>query len=95
MSTLLLAKNGHVLSSKHTKHIKAKYNFTKHYHCSGKIDLQYCPTDDMWADVLTKPLQGSKFCIMQAFLMNCPVNYFEDPVSTQAAVKQPLPIIFR
>jgi hypothetical protein len=61
MSTLSLAKNGHVSSSKHTKHIKAKYFFNKHSHHSGEIDLQYCPTNDMWADTLTKPLQGSKF----------------------------------
>ncbi len=51
MSTLSLAKNGHVLSSKCTKHIKAKFFFIKYYHQSGEIDLQYCPTDNMWADV--------------------------------------------
>jgi hypothetical protein len=61
MNTLSLAKNGHDLSSKHTKHVKAKYFFIKHYHHSGEIDLQYCLTDNMWADVLMKPLQGSKF----------------------------------
>ena len=33
----------------------------------------------MWADVLTKPLQGAKFCVMRAFLMNCPVDYCEEP----------------
>jgi hypothetical protein len=92
MSTLSLAKNGHVLSSKRTKHIKARYFFIKHYHYSGKIDLQYCPTDNMWADVLTKPLQGSKFQVMRAFFMNCPVNYSEDSVITKAAVKQPLSV---
>ena len=32
----------------------------------------------MWADVLTKPLQGSKFRQMRAFLMNCPIDYTED-----------------
>jgi hypothetical protein len=90
MSTLSLAKNGHVLSSKCTKHIKAQYFFIKHYHHSGEIDLQYCPTDSMWADILTKSLQGSKFQMMRAFLMNCPVNYSENSVLTKAAVKQPL-----
>jgi hypothetical protein len=29
---------------------------------------------------------------MWAFLMNCPVNYSEEPVSTQAAVKHLLPV---
>ena len=32
----------------------------------------------MWADVLTKPLQGPKFWLMRAFLMNCPVDYYKD-----------------
>ncbi len=43
-------------------------------------------------DALTKPLQGSKFCMMRAFLMNCPVDYSDNPVPTKAAVKQPLPV---
>jgi hypothetical protein len=78
MSTLSLAKSGYVSSSKRTKHIKAKYLYICHYHNSGKFDLQYCPTDQMWADVPTKPLQGSKFQLFKAFLMNCPKNYTED-----------------
>ena len=32
----------------------------------------------MWADVLTKPLQGVAFKRMQAELMNCSVDYEED-----------------
>ncbi len=77
MSTLSLANNGYVSSSKRTKHIKAKYFFIPHFHNTGELDLQYCPTEQMWADVLTKPLQGTKFCLMCAFLMNCPIDYFE------------------
>ena len=45
MSTLSLAKNGYVSSSKHSKHIKAKCFFVKHYHHLGEITLTYCPTD--------------------------------------------------
>ncbi len=41
---------------------------------------------------MTKPLQGSKFCVMRAFLMNCPDDYSEDHVTTKAAIKQPLPV---
>ena len=77
-STLSLEKNGHVSSSKRTKHIKAKYFFIKHYYDSGDICLCYCPTEHMWADVLTKPLQGMKFRQMCAMLMNCPIAYSED-----------------
>jgi hypothetical protein len=32
----------------------------------------------MWADVLTKPLQGQKFRDMRAFLQNCPRDYNDD-----------------
>jgi hypothetical protein len=81
MSTLSLAKNGYVSSSKRTKHIKAKYFFVRHFHHSGELDLQYCPTETMWADVLTKPLQGAKFHLMRAFLMNCPIDYHEETPS--------------
>ncbi len=29
----------------------------------------------MWADILTKPLQGMAYRTMRAVLINCPVNY--------------------
>jgi len=32
----------------------------------------------MWADILTKPLQGQKFKDMRAFLQNCPRDYDDD-----------------
>jgi len=35
-------------------------------------------TDEMWADILTKPLQGQKFRDMRAFLQNCPRDYDDD-----------------
>jgi hypothetical protein len=78
MSALSLEKNGWISSSKRTKHIKAKYFLIKDYYESGEIDLQYCPTDIMWADVLTKPLHGQKFRDMRAFLQNCPRDYGDD-----------------
>ncbi len=78
MSSLSLEKNGIVSSSKWTKLIKAKYFLMKDYYNSGEIDLRYCPTDMMWADVLTKPLQGQKFRDMCVFLQNCSQDYDDD-----------------
>ncbi len=52
-----------------------KYFLIKDYYNSGQIDLRYCPTDVMLADVLTKPLQGQKFRDMHAFLQNCSWDY--------------------
>ena len=36
----------------------------------------------VWADVLTKPLQGQKFRQMRAFLHNCPRDY-DDNIELQ------------
>jgi hypothetical protein len=78
MSALSLEKNGRISSSKRTKHIKAKFFLIKDYYEAGEIDVRYCPTDVMWADVLTKPLQGQKFRDMRAFLQNCSRSYDDD-----------------
>jgi hypothetical protein len=64
LSALSLEKNRRMSSSKHTKHIKAKYFLIKDYYNAGEIDLQYCPTGQMWEDVLTKSLQGQLFRYM-------------------------------
>ncbi len=73
MSALSLEKNGRVLPSKRTKHFLIK----DHYN-AGEIDVKFCPRDGMWADVLTKPLQGWKFRDMRAFLQNRPRNCDND-----------------
>jgi hypothetical protein len=83
-------EDGYVSSSKRTKHIKTKYFFVHHFHNSGELDLQYCPTEHMWVDVLTKPLQGAKFHLMHSFLMNCPIDYSEDHVITSIPTSLPM-----
>ena len=40
----------------HTKHIDIRYHFIQDVVEWGLIDLQYCPMDDMTADILTKAL---------------------------------------
>ncbi len=77
ISTQLLIKNGRMSSGKKTKHIKAKFFFIKDRVDDGEIKVIDCPTEEMWADILTKPLQGMAFRTMRAILMNCPVNYEE------------------
>ncbi len=58
--------------------------------------MQYCPTETMWADVLTKPLQDTNFRLMWAFLMNCLIDYYEDilfePVSDPTLAPSPATI---
>ena len=87
ISTQLLIKNGKMSSGKKTKHIKAKFFFIKDRVDDGEIKVVDCPTEEMWADIMTKLLQGTAFRLMRAELMNCNVNY-EDPPEEE----EPIPV---
>ena len=56
-STMRLETNGVLSSSKRTKHIHARYFFIADKVATGQVEIQYCPTEMMWADVLNKPKQ--------------------------------------
>jgi hypothetical protein len=60
-STMLLERNGKASSSKRTKHINVRYFFITDRISKGEVRVEWCPTKDMVADFLTKPLQGSLF----------------------------------
>ena len=44
-----------------SKHINIKYHFIQEQVNSGKIRLEYCPTEEMLADMLTKGIGSEKF----------------------------------
>jgi len=44
-----------------TKHIDIRYHYVKEAVENGVISLEYCSTEDMLADILTKPLPKHKF----------------------------------
>jgi len=67
-STISLAEKGHSTSEK-TKHIAVRYFFVKDRLESSELVLEYCNTVDMIADVLTKPLQGTRFMTMRDRLL--------------------------
>lgn len=46
--------------SNRTKHIDTKFHFIKQYVQDKVIELAYCPTEEMVADMLTKPLSANK-----------------------------------
>ena len=48
-------------NSKCTKHIKIQYFFITDKINQNEAELSYCPTESIWSDALTKPLQGAKF----------------------------------
>ena len=43
-----------------SKHVDIKYDFIRSAPTEGKIAIEYCPSADMVADVLTKPVVKAK-----------------------------------
>jgi histone deacetylase 1/2 len=68
-STIALAEKGFSTSDR-TKHVKIRYFWVKDRVDSGEIKIVYIPTEDMIADILTKPLQGEKFRQLRMSLLN-------------------------
>ena len=60
-STILLAKNGKASSGKRTRALNIRYFYVTDQIERGNITMDYCHTDDMTADYLSKSLQGMKF----------------------------------
>jgi hypothetical protein len=83
-----LIKNGNFSSGKE-KNVKAKFFFIKDRIDDGEIKVINCPAEEMWADILTKPLHGMAFHTMRACLINCPINYEEaDNQATKQITKK-------
>ena len=70
MSTMLLENNGHASSSKCTRHISIRYFFVTDRIKNGEVSVSHCPTDEMVADFLTKPLHGAIFRRFRDLIMN-------------------------
>ena len=68
-STIKLLENGKRSSSKRTRAINIRYFFLTDQIEKGNLRVEYCPTKEMWADYLTKPLQGSLGKFMRRKLM--------------------------
>ena len=60
-SAILLEKNGKKSSSKRTRAINIRYFFVTDAIEKGLLTVEHCPTGDMIADYMTKPLQGQLF----------------------------------
>ena len=60
-SSILLEKNGRESAGKRSRAINIRYFFITDQVKKGNVSIQYCPTDEMWGDYMSKPLQGQKF----------------------------------
>ena len=60
-SNIRLMLNGNASSTNRTKYIYVQYFFMTDVIKRGDISMEYCPTGEMWANILTKPVQGQAF----------------------------------
>ena len=63
ISAIHIAENAQL--SNRTKHIDIRFNFIKDCIFNNKITVKYCPTDHMFADILTKPLAYDRFVYLR------------------------------
>ena len=71
-SAILLEKNGKCSSSRRMRHINIRYFFVMDHIQSKKVVVEYCPTDEMLADMFTKLLQGVAFRHFRSAVLNLP-----------------------
>lgn len=69
-SSMKLEQNGRASASKRTRHFSITYFFVTNLIEQEEVKIEYCPTDQMGADYLTKPLAGSIFNKFRNRIMN-------------------------
>jgi hypothetical protein len=70
MSTIQLIKNGRSNRERTHRHFDIRHFFLTDRVSSGDITISYMKTQDMVADILTKPLQGQQFKKLRSLLLN-------------------------
>ena len=68
-NSIRLEMNGKASSSKRTRHINIRYFLITDKVRKKEVKIKYCPTEEMLADYLTKPLQGALFRRLRNALM--------------------------
>jgi hypothetical protein len=68
-SSILLERNGKMSSSRRTKHINVRYFFITDRISKGEVRVEWCPTKEMVADFMSKPLQGAVFLKFRDLIM--------------------------
>ena len=77
-STMKLELNGKASSGKRTRHFDIKLFHVTDLIKQGELQIEYCSTDEMTADYMTKALVGSKFKKHREGIMN-----LGDPIVSQ------------
>ena len=73
-ATIKLEENGKFSSHKRTRHINIRYFFITDQINKKNVTVRYCPTDELMADFMSKPLQGLKYQRFKSMIMNIPME---------------------
>ena len=68
---MLLETNRHKSAGKHSHHLNIRYFYVTDQKAKGYIE--YCLTNEMIGDYMTKPLHGAKFDSFHQQMMHLPV----------------------
>ena len=60
-SAIILEENGRTSVGKRNRALNIRYFFVTDQVKKGNIEIQYCPSEKMVGDFMTKPVQGQKF----------------------------------
>jgi hypothetical protein len=87
-SAMLLEEKGRQSAGKRSRHLNIRLFFVKDQKEKGILTIQYCPTDEMIGDFMTKPLHGKKFEKFWQSIMNlcCEWSLSEDKGVSQLSV---------
>jgi hypothetical protein len=69
-SSIILANKSRGVTISRTKHIQVRYYYVKQLIEQKLITIEYLPTEDMIADILTKPVCGKLFIKLRNLLLN-------------------------
>ena len=68
-SAMKMEKNGRNSCTGNSRHIHVRYFFIKDRIDKEELRIEYLPTNLMLADYFTKPLNGSQFEFLRAYVM--------------------------
>ena len=88
-SSMLLERNGKASSGKRTRHINIRYFFITDRVNMKEVEIKWCPTKDMVADYMTKPLQGSHFRRLRDLITGMTsIKRSKNPTSSSVKLKK-------
>jgi hypothetical protein len=71
-SAILLKSNGHKIVGQRSRHLNICLFFITDKQEKGNLKVEFCRTDLMQGDYMSKPLHGKKFCIFCQQILNLP-----------------------